>query len=64
MALAGALMSVKVVVPFGSVESQTPLRRIMRPSKFQFRVTVAPSRTAVHASSIGGSNGVAIPVPP
>ena len=57
-------MSVKVVVPSGSVEIQSPLRRIMWPSKFQFRVTVAPSRTAVHASSTGGTNGVAIPVPP
>ena len=50
MALAGALVSVKVVVPSRSVESQPPLRRMMEPSEFQLRVTVEVAvRTAVHA---------------
>ena len=48
MALAGALVSVKVVVPLDSVASQSPLRRMKEPSEFQLRVTVFPFRTAVH----------------
>ena len=63
VALAGALVSVKVVVPLGSVVSQSPLRRMIWPSTFQSRVTVDVAvRTAVQTlaggSGVGSGSGV------
>ena len=55
MALAGALVSVNVVVPLGSVVSQEPLRRMMLPSTFQLRVTLDAAVRAAVQTFAGGS---------
>ena len=55
VALAGALVSVKVVVPLASVVSQSPLRRMMWPSTFQLRVTLDVAVRAAVQTLAGGS---------